>query len=457
MQIDILVTPGLGDNGYLLVSSDEAVAIDPQRDARRFLEAAAARGSRIRTVLETHVHNDYVSGALEIREATGANIAGPASAGYAFGFSPMEDGAELAVGDLTLTAVATPGHTPEHTAYAVGRPGSPAPEAVFSGGSLIVGSAGRTDLLGADRAEELARAQFHSLRRLASLPDATVLLPTHGAGSFCATAPPGKRRTSSIGAERAENPALAETEEADFVRRQLDGLDRFPAYYRHIAPINRAGPPVLGDVPAPAPRSADEVAATMRAGAWLVDGRDGAAFAERHVPGSLNVPLEESFASYVGWLVPFGEPIALLVPDGPALAEAATQLFRIGIEPVGHLEGGIDAWRAGGRDLASYPTVDVAELLAELGSGELGEAGEIVDVRQPSEWAAGHLDGSRHAFVGDVPERLDTFRRDEPTTVICASGYRSAMAASVLDRAGLPVRLVARGGVPRALRLQRPA
>jgi glyoxylase-like metal-dependent hydrolase (beta-lactamase superfamily II) len=264
MQLDVLVTPGLGDNGYVLVSGDEAVAIDPQRDAGRFLEAAAGRGARIRHVLETHVHNDYVSGALEIRRATGAAIAGPASAGYAFEFTPMEDGTELAVGELTLTSIATPGHTPEHTAYAVGRPGSPAPEAVFSGGSLIVGSAGRTDLLGADRAEELARAQYGSLRRLATLPDATVLLPTHGAGSFCATAPPGARRTSSIGAERAENPALAAADEADFVRRQLAGLDRFPAYYAHIAPINRAGPDVVGDVPVPAPRSADEISAAAR-------------------------------------------------------------------------------------------------------------------------------------------------------------------------------------------------
>jgi glyoxylase-like metal-dependent hydrolase (beta-lactamase superfamily II)/rhodanese-related sulfurtransferase len=452
MRLDVLVTPGLGDSGYVLVSGDEAVVVDPQRDARRFLDAAASHGARIRHVLETHVHNDYVTGALEIREAAGAAVAGPASAGYAFAFTPMEDGTELVVGDLTLTAIATPGHTPEHTAYAVADAGSSTPTAIFSGGSLIVGSAGRTDLLGADRAEELARAQFHSLRRLASFPDATAVLPTHGAGSFCATAPPGERRTSSIGTERAENPALGVTDEAGFLRQQLAGLDRYPAYYAHIAPINRAGPEVLGGVPIPPARTVDDIVAAMGHGAWLVDGRGGDAFAEAHVPGSLNVPLEDTFASYVGWLVPFGAPVVLLAPDPAGLVEASTQLFRIGVAPIAHLEGGLEAWRAAGRATASYPTIDVAGLVAEL---EAGASGDVVDVRQPSEWNAGHLARSRHTFVGDVTTELDTFRRDATTTVICASGYRSAMAASLMDRAGLPVRLVPRSGVPRALRMQR--
>jgi hydroxyacylglutathione hydrolase len=293
------------------------------------------------------------------------------------------------------------------------------------------------------------------MRRLAELGDGVALLPTHGSGSFCASSPPGDDRTSTVGRERGSNPALDETDESAFVARQLSDLSRYPSYYAHMAPLNRAGPAVFGDVPVPPPRSGDEVAAFLADGGWLVDSRPGGEFAAGHVPGSLNVPLESSFGSYVGWLVPFGTPLALLVPDGTALAEASRQLFRIGYEGVmGFVDGGLAGWRASGRAMSSYPVVEVERLAAEVGAGT---AGDVVDVRQPSEWAAGHLDGSRHVFVGDVPDQLDEFDPATTTTVICASGYRSAMAASLLDRAGLPVRLVPQHGVPRALRLRRSA
>jgi hydroxyacylglutathione hydrolase len=218
-----------------------------------------------------------------------------------------------------------------------------------------------------------------------------------------------------------------------------------------MAPINRAGPPIFGDVPLAPARSPDEVAELLAGRTVLVDARDGTSFAAEHVPGSLNVPLEESFASYVGWLVPFGDPFVLLVPDHAALVEASTQLFRIGYGPAGHLEGEIEAWRASGRDVAAYPTLAIHDLVAELSRGE---AGDVIDVRQRSEWEAGHLEGTRHEFVADVADGLDGFDRKATTTVVCASGYRAAMAASVLDRAGVPVRLVSRSGVPRALRMQ---
>jgi len=455
VELDLFVTPGLGDTAYLLTSGDEAAAVDPQRDIARFVETAKARGARIRYAVETHVHNDYVSGAAELRAATGAEIVGPATADYAFGFRPMDEGAELEVGDTKLIAVATPGHTFEHTAYLVRVVGSDRPSAVFSGGSLIVGSAGRTDLLGQEHTDELTRLQFRTMRTLAALPDDVLLLPTHGAGSFCATSPPGDQRTSSVGAERLANPALTAVDETLFVTQQTEGLPAYPDYYAHMAPINRAGPRVYGGVPLPAARSAEHVAALLGSGAWLVDARDGTSFAAAHVPGSLNVPLEESFASYVGWLVPFGAPVVLLVPDHGALLEASTQLFRIGYERLeGHLEGGMDAWRAAGLDVASYATLDLSELVAELARGE---AGDVVDVRQMSEWDEGHLEASRHVFVGDVPGRIDEFDTKRTTTVVCASGYRSAMAASVLDGAGVPVRLVSHSGVPRALTMLRPS
>lgn len=442
-----MVTPGLGDATYVLASGDEAVVVDPQRDVERFLGAVRARGARLLAVLETHVHNDYVSGATEIREATGARIVGPVGAGYAFPHEPLEDGAGLPVGDLRLVALATPGHTPEHTSYAVHRGAEPDPVAVFTGGSLIVGSAGRTDLLGQDRAEELARAQFRSMRRFATMPDATLVLPTHGAGSFCATTPPQDERTSTVGRERRSNPALRAPDEEAFVREQLSGLLAFPAYYAHMAPINRAGPPLLGGVPSPPPLPPAEVEAAVRAGARLVDGREGAAFAEAHVPGSLDVPLEDSFASYVGWLVPFGTPVVLVADEPAERAEAVVQLFRIGYDVLGWLDGGVDAWRDSGRPTSSYPVATLDELVRQAASGATG----ILDVRQRSEWDAGHLPGSEHGFVGELPARLPGLIGRGPLTIACASGFRASIAASLLHGAGARVRLVARGGVPEAL------
>jgi glyoxylase-like metal-dependent hydrolase (beta-lactamase superfamily II)/rhodanese-related sulfurtransferase len=452
MELDLFVTPGLGDNSYLLTWGDEALVIDPQRDVERFVEGARVRGARIRYAIETHVHNDYVSGAAELRAAAGAEVVGPATGGYAFAFTPVRDEAQIGIGDGSLLALATPGHTPEHTAYLLrGTDGEPV--ALFSGGSLIVGSAGRTDLLGPDRADELARQQFRTMRRLAALPDEVALLPTHGAGSFCASTPPGRERTSSLGAERATNPAMTDHGEEAFVHEQLSGLQAFPDYYAYIAPINRAGAAITRGVPIPASMTPDAAAAAMDRGAWLVDGRDGRSFASAHIPGSLNVPLETSFAAYVGWLLPFGTPIVLLVESHGALMEASTQLHRIGRDTViGHLDGGADGWVASGRELRSYAAIGVEDLILELGTGE---AGDVVDVRQHAEWEAGHLEGSRHRFVGDLSDAMGEFDPAVRSTIVCASGYRSSMAASLLDREGVPVRLVSPAGVPRALRLLR--
>jgi rhodanese-related sulfurtransferase len=362
---------------------------------------------------------------------------------------PLADGDELALGDLRLVALATPGHTPEHTSYAVFRSDGAAPVAVFSGGSLIVGSAGRTDLLGEDRAEALALAQYGSMRRFAALPDEALLLPTHGAGSFCASGPPDDDRTSTIGRERASNPALIAPDEATFVREQLTGLLAYPAYYAHMAPINRAGPPVLGGPPTAPALSPAEALRALEAGARLVDTRPGGPFARGHVPGSLSVPLEDSFGSYVGWLVPFGTPLVLVADDAGSRAEAAVQLFRIGVDRVlGYLDGGVDAWADAGRPVSSYPVAGLPELVTQARE----DARRVLDVRQRAEWETGHLPGSRHCFVGDLPARLPELVGAGPLTVVCASGYRSSMAASLLHSAGATVRLVADGGVPDALR-----
>jgi len=452
MELEVIVTRGLGDNSYFLASGGEAALIDPQRDVERMLWAAATRGANVRLVLETHVHNDYVSGAAEVRSATGAEIAGPAGAGYAFPFIPLAEGGEVRVGGLRLVAMETPGHTPEHTAYALFAEEAESPAAVFTGGSLIVGSAGRTDLLGPEPTDRLTRDQYRSLRRLLSFPDDTEVLPTHGAGSFCATVAPQQDRTSTIGRERASNPTLTDIDEDAFVREQLSGLLAYPRYYAHMAPINRAGPRVFGEIPLPPPLVPDEAAALLGDGAWMIDGRGGADFADAHVPGSLNIPLDDSFGSYVGWLVPFGDPVMLVPPEPEqeSVAEAGAQLFRIGYERFdGYLAGGIDAWRGSGRDVRSYPVATVDDVVAAARSG----ADRVLDVRQRTEWETGHLPGSTHVFVADLPGRLDELPRDREVLATCSSGHRASIAASILDRAGVPVRLVARSGVPKALRM----
>jgi hydroxyacylglutathione hydrolase len=451
VDVEVFVTAGLGDNSYLLVSGDEAAVIDAQRDAERFLQAARARGTVIRAVLETHVHNDYVSGAHEIRAATGADIIAPAKGRYEFPHRPADEGDEVLIGDLRIAALATPGHTFEHLSWLASEGSAPA--AVFTGGSLLVGSAGRPDLLGEQHTEELTRAQHASLQRLAGLPGGVRVLPTHGAGSFCVAAMPATERTSTIAAERADNPMLTAGNLAGFTTELCSELMAWPAYYAHMAPVNRAGPPVLSgppDVPALAvPRFRRHAGA----GAWIVDARDRDEFAAGHIPGSVNIELNSGFGSYIGWILPFGAPVLLVLP-GPEEAsatEAITQLLRIGWDQVpGYLRGGIGAWDGA---LRSYPTATVQALCDAMAQGE---DPLVLDVRQELEWAWGTIPGSRTLFVADLPGELGTIPRDRTVWVICSNGHRASIAASLLDAAGIPVRLIGAGSVAECRQRCRP-
>ncbi|MFI8823418.1 rhodanese-like domain-containing protein [Streptomyces sp. NPDC053431] len=442
-DIEVITTASLGDTSYLLVSGDEAALVDPQRDSWELVERCAGRGVSIRYVLETHVHNDYVSGALEVRSATGATVAGPARAPYAFDHLPLAEDDEITVGDVTVRAMETPGHTAEHTAYLVLDSPEGPPAAVFTGGSLLVGSAGRTDLSGAAHTEELARAQYRSLHRLTRLPDATRVLPTHGAGSSCASGPVarGRDRTTTVGAERRDNPALAPRDEAEYVATRATDLPPYPAYYRHMAPLNRAGPAVLGGVPTPRPLSPATVAGLAGEGAQIVDGRDRRAFAAGHVPGALCEELDERFASLVAEVVPFGARLVLVLPEpeDEAAVTAVVQLLRIGYENVaGVLTGGTDAWAAAGRPLRSFRTADATELAARLGEVR------ALDVRPQR--PEGGIPGTLAIPLSELPARVGALPRDGEIWTFCGSGRRATVAASLLDRAGIPVRAVTRGG-----------
>jgi rhodanese-related sulfurtransferase len=320
---------------------------------------------------------------------------------------------------------------------------------VLTGGSLLVGSAGRTDLLGSDATDGLTRAQFHSLRALAALPDHVAVLPTHGRGSFCAAGPSDGERTSTIGLERAHNPLLGVMDEEAFRVALLAGLGPYPTYYGSMAEINRVGPAVLGRAPVATHLDPAAVRAAVAAGARLVDARPRAAFAAAHIPGSLAIEMGDTFASYVGWFVPFGAAVVLVLPEplDESAAEAMAQLLRIGYERVsGVLEGGLAAWVEDGGPVSSFPMVGPEIVETELARGERPV---MLDVRDPIELRdEGAIDDAIAIPVGVLPGRLGELPGDEAITVLCRSGRRASIAASMLDAGGYAVRLVGEGGVP---------
>lgn len=444
-EVVVVPTPGLGNNAYLVGSGDSAVAIDVPRDAWRVREVAGHRGWRISHVLETHVHNDYLSGARELAAQGGTTIVAPVRGGYAFAHQGAEEGLELDLGGGGLVARATPGHTPEHISWEL-QDGSGSPAALFSGGSLLIGGVGRTDLLGPARIAEMTEAQYRTMRRLAELPDEVVVHPTHGAGSFCVAGDVDIGGKATIGALKRWNPAFAAPDLAAFDAELRAGRTLYPAYYRRMAPLNRRGPRLLGTPPGPHALTTEQFGDTRTAGAWVVDARDRWAFAECHVKGSWNIESGDSFAAYAGWLLPFDAPICLVV-DGPGQeVEVREELLRIGFDHViGHLGGGMDAWLAVGGGTSSYPTARWEELRAPRTDGR---PERILDVRQPYEWRLGVIPGSERVFVADLPLELARLDREARYLVACRTGVRAAIAASLLDAAGFDVRPVTDGGVP---------
>jgi glyoxylase-like metal-dependent hydrolase (beta-lactamase superfamily II)/rhodanese-related sulfurtransferase len=447
VKIVSIPTPGLGNQAYLVGAGERAIVIDPPRDAWRLTEIAGEHGWRITHALETHVHNDYLSGALQLRQSQGSAIIAPAQGGYHFSHMAAADGFEFDLDDGGLVAVATPGHTPEHLSWQL-RDGAGHPVALFSGGSLLIGGVGRTDLLGRTRTAEMTIAQFASMRRLAELPDEVMVYPTHGAGSFCVAGDADGPGTATIGALKRWNPAFAAPDLDAFDRELVEGRTLYPAYYRRMAPLNRRGPRLLQGPPISIPLTVREVVTAREAGVWLIDVRDRWAFAARHVAGSWNIELGDSLSAYLGWLLPFDAPICLVVDDPWQEVEAAEELLRIGFDHViGHLHGGIDAWSASGGETRSYSTASWGELRS-FAAGVGGDAAHILDVRQPHEWRGGVIGGSRQTFVADLPDRLQELDRESAWLVACRTGTRATIAASLLDAAGVPARPVVDGGVP---------
>jgi hydroxyacylglutathione hydrolase len=432
LKVEVIETPDLGDRSYVAHDGRLAIVVDPQRDLDRFEEVIAAHRLEVALVAETHVHNDYVTGGFDLARRTGAEYLVAAEDEVAFSRRPVRDGDEIDTGRLHLSVIATPGHTYTHLSYAV--TDASGGGAVFTGGSLLYGSVGRTDLLGAEHAAELARLQYRSARRIAEvLSDSVAVLPTHGFGSFCSVGSVTATETSTIGDERSRNLALTIEDEDVFVERLLASCDAYPAYYARMAPINRRGPSAV-ELDSIEHVDRDELRDRIRAGEWVVDLRERVAFARSHVGGTVSFPLEPSFSTYVGWLIPSGAPITLVATSEPEIESARLQLARIGVDNLDSVATGRIETFFDGEPPASYPTTAFGRL------SELGDVA-VLDVRLADEWRQGHLAGSLHIPLHELERRVQELPR-EPIAVHCQSGYRASIAASLLARSGYEVILV---------------
>lgn len=422
----------LGNCSYLVVDpqTGDAAVVDPLRDVDRYLAVAGDRGWRLAASLDTHVHNDFISGGPDLRAAAGSAFVVPAASGIAGADRELSGGEELAVGSLRLRAIHSPGHTPEHMSYLL-VDADDRPVALFSGGALMVGTMARPDLLGPSRLYELARSGREMLRQqLLTLPDELRVLPTHGGGSFCGAASSSERATT-IGRERHENPLATAPDFAHFLAVHAK-QGRYPAYYARMALLNRAAVPREPGVSVVqlALSAFDDAVA---AGAVTVDCRPYKDFDTAHVPGSLSVPVDGAFSAWVGWVVEIDAPVVLIANSAAAAEDATRQLIRIGFTGV---RGWLDQrdWVSEGRETRRVTRCTMSDITERILDGDRIT---VVDMRQDDEWARGHLPGAVHALAPELPDIVGHLDRTAPIAVHCATGYRSALGVSMLLRLGM--------------------
>ncbi len=423
---------GLGNTSWVLAVGGDAVVVDPERDPTPYQLAAERLEAQITLAAETHLHADFVTGSPELA-AAGAKVVASSAGEVAWPHQPLADGDEIDLGSWKLRVLATPGHTPEHVAYLAVEDGTP--RAVFTGGSLMVGSVARTDLIDPEDTEALTRALWQAINhRLLTLPDDVLVLPTHGAGSFCAASGGGSRWTT-IGQERASNPLLQAEDEDDFVRRVIAGFGTYPPYFLRLRDVNRRGPHVYGTFPTLVPLDAKRVEELSEQGAMVVDVRRVSDYAAGHIPGSLANTLRPQFASWLGWLVEDpSTPLAFVTDHHTDHRELVRQCLNIGYE---HLAGGIDidTWTGAGQPTTSSPLLGAEEMEGHL----------VLDVRQTTEFQAGHVPKATHLELGTLREHTGQLG-DGPAVAMCGHGERAATAVSVLEAAGRPGVAILDGG-----------
>jgi hydroxyacylglutathione hydrolase len=417
---------GLGNQSYVVALGDgRALVVDPSRDPLPYQRIVADLGSKIVFAVETHLHADFVSGSRELA-AQGSTILAPGAAELQASYRGLGDGDEVNLGGgFRLRALATPGHTPEHLAYLL--LGDGVPLALFSGGALIPGGAARTDLIDPEQTEQLARALHRSVRQqLAGLPDDLHVYPTHGAGSFC-SAGDGRERTTTLGRERQVNPLLTTEDEDAFVRAFLGGLGSYPSYFGRLRAVNRSGTRLYGATLPQLPRlSVAEVQRQLAAGAIMIDARPYPEFATGHISGAVSISLRPAFGSWLGWIVPANRRLVFVLGPEQDRRDLVNQCLKVGYEElIGELDGGMEAWRAAGGPESRIALRQVEDDLDPV----------LLDVRQTSEWNAGHLPLAQHVELGSIKDtdgRIPFGR----LTIYCGHGERAMTAASLLEAAG---------------------
>jgi hydroxyacylglutathione hydrolase len=427
----------LAHASYLIGSDGEAVVVDPQRDVELYVAEADALRLKIKYVIETHLHADFVSGHRELAAHTGAEIIFGERAGVTFPHLGVKDGDEITIGKVRLRFLDTPGHTPEGISVLVTDTAvSDEPQKVLTGDTLFVGDVGRPDLVGSKgyTPEVMAGMLYDSLHdKLLKLDDQVEVYPAHGAGSMCGRNI-SKQTSSTIGEQKRFNYALKVESKTEFIRLMTTDLSEAPRYFSMDAQINREGAPALAELSRPAELTPAEVNRRVEQGALILDVRDGAAFASGHIPGAVNIGLGGQFASWAGSLLIPETTIIIVAEDESGVNEAVTRLARVGIESVtGYLSGGLYAWDKAGLETASIPQLPVDELRDRI---DEGQDLQIVDVRRPAEYASGHIPGAINITLSQLTGRISEIDRQRPAVVACASGYRSIAAVSLLARHG---------------------
>ena len=424
----------LAHASYLIGSHGEAAVVDPQRDVDQYISEANAQGLKIKAVIETHLHADFVSGHRELAARTGADIIFGSKSGAEFPHQAVNDGDSIDLGHVTLRFLETPGHTPESiSVLVIDNEVSSKPQKVLTGDALFIGDVGRPDLAGGRgyTAEQMAGMLYDSLHnKLMTLEDEVEVFPAHGAGSMCGRNI-SKETSSTIGDQRRFNYALKPMPRDEFVRMMTVDLPEAPSYFPRDAEINRTGAAALNDLPRPRDLSPAEVS-RLRGTHMLLDVRPAAAFGNAHIPGSVNIGLSGQFATWCGTLIEMGTPIVLIADDLAAVDEAVMRLARVGNETVaGYLGGGIQAWDAAHLETAAIAQMPIDELQHLLSDGD---DLQVVDVRRPGEYENGHVPNAINLTLAHLEQKIEGLNSTRPTAVICASGYRSCTATSLLER-----------------------
>jgi hydroxyacylglutathione hydrolase len=442
----------LAHASYLIGSDGEAAVVDPQRDVDQYIAEAETQGFKIKYVIETHLHADFVSGHGELAERAGAEIVFSERAGATFPHRAVKDGDELQIGKVTLRIMATPGHTPESISILVVGEEPDQPRKILTGDTLFVGDVGRPDLAGGKgyTPAMMAEMMYDSLHnKLLKLPDDVEVYPAHGAGSMCGKNM-SKETWSTIGQQRQFNYALQPMSKEAFVRMMTSDLAPAPDYFAKDAEINRSGAESLSALPKPEPLTAEEVrqviTQTNSLRYTVLDVRSASEFGVGHIPGSINIGLNGQFAIWAGSLIPMHAPILIVAESEEKVAEAQMRLARVGLENVkGYLQGGVKGWREAGFELAAVPQVSVDELHTLL---ERENDLQVIDVRRPTEYQSGHVGPAITAPLADLPTIVGDLGvvPNKKTAVICAGGYRSSAATSILEQHGFSNLLNVTGG-----------